>query len=325
MSFVRIGNDSPKEYSVRVLFDNGIEVTRRKGKEVNEYKLSEEGGEEKVFSAVKLDVPKQIKDSMRICEVSVDGSTSVNIQFCSQFDGPFVMAESGPAKIKFLNMLSGTSAVDLALKDANSEVAKSKKEIDNTALEITKCDLVNKDLSTKIDAIETANKFLATNYAELKELQDTKKTFTEMQTDTADLKESFAEINRLDSIFNGIDFDSLSDKINKLIALIKLKTEYDKLHAKYKKLLLEEKLYNKVNVEEVSEKIEKLLLTWDLNSKYNTLKDKFIDNKNSCADVNSDILAKKDKYINGIKELQICPVCKSTITDDILTHISEAI
>lgn len=336
-SFVRIGNENPTFYSVEVYTTDGYYVARNKGDKINEYRLKENCMKDGVpifdetnpngisYASVKTDVPDDIKKALGIHPIQIDGTKEVNVQYCGQFDPPFMLMESAPTKMKFLNVLSGTAAVDLAVKESNLRLTRNKKEHEAADAEITRLELASKDYADKISSLETANAYLKEHYADLKKLKETQKSFQELNSTMIQLKDKFTKLNKMTELFSNVDADKVSAAIKRLMELRKLQDEYTKLVDANKRLKKQEKLFASLDADKVLAAIQKFSLTNGLLQSYNKLLDAFKANKGQIMLADESFKGVLNKYVAALEEVKICPVCSSKITGDVIAHIKETL
>lgn len=321
-SYVRIGSEKDL-YKIVAEIDNGTYIVRTKGTDVNGYTLKKSDGSAIDFNTVKTDVPEEVGKVLNIRPVPIDTNKHINIQYCGQFDSPFMLMEAAPTKMKFLNTLSGTAIVDLAVKASNALVTKNKRVYETTDLEIKKLELEQARLEHKASALETANQYIEKRYTELKALKEKLKYFQELKQTSDALELKFKKLNKLAALFAKYDVYSLEQKIDKLMILQRLYTAYNTLKSNVNAVMTKSDLLNKVNVASVQDKLDKLSLTRELDKSYNKLAAAVKQNSMKMQELTDTLSSLKTEYIAGIKKLGICPVCKSNITADIVNHIEE--
>lgn len=338
-SFVRIGGKEDREefYDVAIYTSDGVYVNRRKGPKINEYGLEtdcmkdgtpifdEANPRGKRFSSVKTDVPDEIRNALKIYPIQVDNNKEVNVQFCSQFDSPFMLLEAAPTKMKFLNVLSGTYAVDLAVKESNARLLQNKRAFEAADIEIARLEIESKEYDKKVQSLETANAYLKEHYAELKKLKETLGVFKVLQDTTSTLKTQFDKLNKLNELFSRVDADKVSKAIKRLVELRKLKAEYDNLVEANKALKKKEKLYASIDVDHAVLSIQKFKLTNNLLESYNKLLAAFKENSLQIRLASQSFNGIVEKYTAALEEVKVCPVCKSSITGSVIAHIKETL
>ncbi len=292
-SFIRIDKaDNPDQYQVAArVYENNLLVTKIRGKkDLNAYtimKNSSVGGEVPVFTVnrsasdvqrfdnVKTDVPDQVREALNIYPVRIDSNKEINIQYCGQFDPPFMLMESEPAKMKFLNTISGTAAVDLAVKEANSQFQKSKKTYEEAELSMGKLVLESDTYAKRLDVIGTAIKYLTGKIAEYKELQEQGEVLAEMQLVTDDLVAKYKKINALTALYDKVVFTDILEKVDKFTEFLGLNSKYTEILSKSKSIDAALSLYNKLDIPAIEEKLAEYEKNVLCQEQYNNLSTKF--------------------------------------------------
>lgn len=282
-------------------------------------------GYDQVFDNVKTDVPEEIRKRLNIYPVKIDANKEVNIQYCGQFDPPFMLMEPDSNKMKFLNAMAGTYAVDLAVKDANRLVLNNRKN--NTAADtaITKLQMEVNEYTKKLDILETANKYLADKEKELKEMQEQKALLDGIQAKSVDLQNKFKKLNAVTALFEDEKFTGITEKVQQLRKFFDLKRDYADLLSKFKQLNDAEKLLSGIDFDKALADIEKYKTYVKLQAEYDGLHSKYKVNKTSMEAEQKTLDNHIEQYAKLLEEVKVCPICHSTINDDIIGHIKESL
>lgn len=264
-SAVRLPNG--KSYQITLETEGGT-VVREKGKKVNTYTLNDT-----TFADVGINVPEAVSKLVNIDPVQLDSSTTININFANQMDAPFMLTVPDTAKMKFLNAIAGTNAVDLAAKEAVnlSRESESKVKEANTLLEIKKAS--QEQLLRKIEHLKNLNKYLATQietYEALKlELDGVRKLHARLES----LKLGLKRINRLKAVFSTLDISSALDRIRHYINISSLNNRKLALENSYRVLHNKHKVYMAMHINESLERIKQIKALSVLLNKYKTVKE----------------------------------------------------
>ena len=95
VDFVREGES---EVSVTVRFQDGIEITRLRGKSKNQYILRQPEEDEVIFEGFGTHVPQEIRETTGIYKVMLDDKKSLPLNFSDQLEGPFLLQETDAYK-----------------------------------------------------------------------------------------------------------------------------------------------------------------------------------------------------------------------------------
>lgn len=312
---------NPKQYEVSVLLDNGYTIKRIKGSDINNYVLIDSNDNSKLLESVKVAVPSEVENIVNIKNVKIDADKEINIQYCGQFDPPFMLTEPGSAKMKFLNTLAGTYAVDMAIKEASAIVLNNQKKIKEYDADIKSVELERKTYANKVSALTVLNKEIEKEYATIEELVDVKDKFTELQMASCSLIAKFDKVKKVDALFSRVNIEAVEDLIQKMIVYKKLQDKSSRLIMQIERLDKKQKAFADINIDEELKKIDRYKSLLALKSKYNELLEKrnSIESKykNVCADIDN-LTAKYREFLRSSK---VCPVCKQQISEDTLNKI----
>ncbi len=115
--FIRTG---AAKCQVRLIFDDGTEIIRVRGKSINRYIRRAADGEEEVYESFGQGPHPMIIQAHQMIPLKWDQKETL-LQFGSQLEGPFLLSESGGSKAKLIGRISGAHWMDLALKEATRE------------------------------------------------------------------------------------------------------------------------------------------------------------------------------------------------------------
>lgn len=379
-SFVRIDpKEKPDRYLVAATVQGtGKLVSKVRGTSVNKYTIVDgaEVSGTRVFGAsisnpqgtssfdnVKTTVPDQVRDTLKIYPVKIDSTKEINIQYCGQFDSPFMLMEPDSAKMKFLNTISGTAAVDLAIKEANLQYQHAKKDYEAAELDINKLKLASKDLDDKISVLETANTYLAGRVKELKDLEKEGDKLKAIKAVSDSLVSKFRQVRAMEDLYKHVKFTEITEKVSKLEKFFGLAADYAEILSKYKSVNQALKRYEEAHIDELSKKVDLLMKYQELQDKYTGLRERVValntsltpltratkknvtkgietlqvyvqlktgydkllalvlDNRGKLDTVKKSLDKSIADYVQLLSEFKVCPVCKGTITDDVLEHI----
>ena len=240
-SFVRIDPvDKPVKYEIEAVSDTNNKVVKTRGENINEYSiipgkmLEDQHVFNNVvtptyFQNVRTEVPAEVSAELNIHPVKIDANTKINIQYCGQFDAPFMLMETDSTKMKFLNALSGTYAVDLAIKESNLLLQRNKKVKEAAEKEVNVLSMESKQLGDKISTLEVANKYVADKFIEYNDLQQKLDEYKKFQVKVTELINKFRKIASLCDLFDKTEFDTVAEKVSVLRRYMELNTKYQTL------------------------------------------------------------------------------------------------
>lgn len=294
-------------FEIEVVVD-GHSIKRVKSTKENEYHIDGE-----VYRDIGTSVPDKVYSISNISPIKV-GSDEFNVQLAKQFDPHFLMFLSDSLKVKFLNRLSGSHILDIALKETNKDLnAVDKDKISNeNELNIVQSNinhlldivdpikLVVKDAREKYDALIDSNN----------RVNDLKVVKSHMDSYNAQKR----EFDAIHAIIDNVNIEGFEFKINKLNDLYNVKNSYDSnmMETKHVKDIIEK--IDKIDVKQLESRkniLDSLKSLW-----YN-----YTCIKSDMDKVNEELHEVNRKILNSISEVKDfltntpkCPTCNTTIT-----------
>lgn len=225
-------NQNADYAEVSVYFDNGKVVTRKKGKNINSYKIGNTVLE--AFGAGPVDL---VMEYHRMRVANLFGYPE-NLNFSNQLAPPFFVAESASKKAAMIGGMANTESVDLAITDLLKDVrvAKAlkkslkatKKETEEKLQEFSTLPEMQLDyerclrISGEISASQTALRNLVASQASLK-------TAVDKISMASTAIEREPEIMLAESIL-----ETMNNSFNRLQALIKTKNDLQFVVSKFR-------------------------------------------------------------------------------------------
>ena len=321
LSFNNIGTSEvrlpdAKSYKIAINI-NDREILREKGVGINSYTIDKNT----TLVDVNKDVPNSVQQILNIKKIELDSSCDLDIQFSSQLEGPFMLSEKDSVKMKFLNTLSGTNAVDLAAKKAtalckeNSRIAKTTRE------ELTKLKDEAKTLQERLDTVSERVKYLKKEQENLNNLESLKTPLLDLKTQYEYLHTEYKKVNLLRKTLEKIDLDSLLLKIDNLISLITLSNQYSALKSKYSAVKRVLEKVTGIDVSNLYTQISKLETLLDITKKRDSFKKQYLAFKNTEQAIQNQLKNTIETYGQALHTQKSCPVCGNAITDACIDKI----
>lgn len=309
-----------KSYHVEIGVNDNV-VERDKGTGVNSYTVN--GGAPLVD--VNRDVPTSVTSALGMKAVEIDGGTEIAIQFSDQMDSPFLLSEKDSDKMKFLNTLSGTNAVDLAAKEAAAKVKASTRTAKDAEAELEAILAQEKAFQEEYTKLHDYNKYLASELTQLKELEALKPKILKLQKKSNYLVSAYKHIKLVKEYLSDELISSTSELVSQYEKLLTTKQKYDSLKERYNSLKERKALFSSINVDETKDLIDRLIEYKKLDDKYTALKKAYQTNKAAKQLWENNYNTQANTYLETIAECGVCPVCENTLTDDCLEKIRKSL
>jgi len=130
---------------VSATMNDGTIVTRTRSITVNRYSIEGPNRKAEVYDNFGRDVPAPIVQTLGIWPAEIAPNLTSELSIASQFEGPFLLGESGIVKAQVLGKISKTTVLDDAVRIVSSEVRSNGKFLNMTleAIEQAENDLVS--------------------------------------------------------------------------------------------------------------------------------------------------------------------------------------
>lgn len=245
-------------------------ITREKGESVNSYTV-----DGNTFIDVNRDVPPSVANALNIKQVPLDTTFDLVIQFADQMDAPFMLSEKDSIKMKFLNILSGTNAVDLAAKEATQLVKENTKISKETTERLKVLQEQKKQLEAELLKVKNINKYLKKKTEELTELKAQVEPLNKLQDQANYLFNAYSKIRLMSQICAQLDLNKLGAEIDRLINLTKLFAKKTDFNSRYIKVREFSRTLNDLTVDGIDYKIDKLISLKTVSNDVSDLKAKY--------------------------------------------------
>ncbi|MGB9848880.1 MAG: hypothetical protein ACPLSY_03500 [Moorellaceae bacterium] len=137
-----------------------VERAREGGR--NAYRLSVAGRGEEVFEGFGNAVPEEVERAAGACRIEANG-VALTPSLANQMDPPFVIGESAATAAAVIGLVSRAEVFDAALRDANADAARLRREVRSLEEEVAEFDRQLEefaDLPSWEEAIATASSAL---------------------------------------------------------------------------------------------------------------------------------------------------------------------
>lgn len=315
-SWVRFGT---KYCRIIIETNTGIEVIREKGDKVNRYILRLPNQSEKLFESFGTGVPEEIQNALRIHEVQIDTTDTLNLNLASQMDVLFLLSQTGSYRAKVLGKLSGATYLDAAIRELNKDkrqltAEKQSKELELTELQAQVDKLVPIEIySDVISALEA--KLTSVALAEQR-VERIKSLFERVKV----LKESWTRESRKEGLLSTFDVTSIDklvqrvDKIEILNLLCNKITNFKVVFEKQTKL---HSLLTPVDISAIPiliEKVSSLKKLTDLVIKISKNQNELVNKAAELQQIEQQHKEAANQYGDMLQIAGVCPICnRSTI------------
>jgi exonuclease SbcC len=286
---------------VSITFDNGVVVTREKGKE-NIYRITKNNSETE-YKALGVDVPNEVQEVINM--------NNINLQ--SQGDNHFMVSDRPGARAKALNKIVGLEVIDSSIKKSNAVVNKYKSSLSLLTDEI-KSNTESLKQFDNVENIEKLIKFIDFKYATLA-------TTRTAESSLVDLIEKIEKTEKeIETVTYWLDVEYEFNKVNKQLKEInRIKSEKKQLSKLIDEILVNQNTIsdNKdfLNIENEMLNIENLLEQLKIKNS------KIFNIQNLISDISYQISFKRvcekiiKQSIMELNKIGACPVCGQEIKE----------
>lgn len=258
-------------------------IIREKGSGVNSYQINQDSA----LIDVNKDVPEAVTKVLGIKKVKLDDKQEIDVQFAGQLDAPFMLAVPDSVKIKFLNTLSGTSAVDLAAKESANKVRESTRNIKELKAKLDVLLLEEEQLKDQLELVSKANRVLTKKQRELAELCAMKVPLHAAKRRNDFLVQEYKRLRIVKENCSRLDLEALTDKIEQYNQFTNLKHQADVIFSSWEGLAERKGRVSRLDCESVLSKLDSYITLTNLLNKRNQLKDQYLHFKDKVKHLNA--------------------------------------
>lgn len=279
-TFVRNGAEFAE---VRITKNDGTTVIRRKGDSVNEFEIEKHGESIEKYANFGRLLPDEVREKLELKPVKIDLDREEKLNIARQFDPPFLIFDSGPAKLKVLNKITGANIIDAAQRELNRDkkrlMAKSR-ELEEMAVDTEQRlkDFVNVDvLKGKLD-------IAAQHVKKIEELVEREADIVRIYERFKLWKASYSNYKQAKKLIDGVNLNIVKT-----------------LKGESSRLLELEQLWKKVNKNNVS----------------------LYNNRDDIRSLKEDYDTTRQRVLDILEEEKICPTCYKDLGKEELETILE--
>lgn len=304
---------------VIVQTSTGIEIVREKGEKINRYILKLPDQAEQLFESFGTGVPEAIQQILRIHEVQIDSTDTLNLNLGGQMDALFLLSQTGSYRAKVLGKLSGATYLDFAIRELNKEkrqvtAEKSSKELESAELQVQIDKLISiKVYSDQLLQIETK---LASLGIQEGRLERVRSLFDRVKS----LKEAWTKETKIEALISQIDttlVQNLEQRVDKISSISSLYNQFVNLRLVYEKQQKSQELLKQIDLTVVSTFSEKsihLNKVRELSLKFEKNNKELLNKINELDQTENKYQDTSKQYLDMLKEAKVCPICnRSTI------------
>jgi DNA repair protein SbcC/Rad50 len=310
-SWCRFGT---KYCKVTIQTDTGIEVMREKGEKINRYILRLPGQADQLFESFGVTTPEAVQQALKIHEVQIDSTDSLNLQLAGQMDSLFLLSQTGSYRAKVLGKLSGATYLDAAIREINKDKRQLTAEKQSKDLELVDLQAQIDKLaaiegfSSQISDIEARLSSLSTQEARLQRIQRLFERVTQ-------LKSAWISETEKEALLSQIDLSSIGQLSQRVDKIKKLNLLYDRivnLDLSFEKQNKLQKLLIPIDISVIpvlAEKASNLKQVKDLSARINKNQRELLGKTDELKQVEQKYNEAKEQYSEMLRLNKVCPVC----------------
>ena len=303
-----------KGFEIEVNVDGHI-IKRVKSTKANEYHIDGE-----VYKDIGVNVPDKVYSLTNIKPITV-GTEEFNIQLSKQFDPHFLMFLSDSSKVKFLNRLSGSHILDIALKETNKDLLQIDRDKLNNENELTQVQTSINSYVDIIDPIKNAVSDAKMQYEQLSKDVERLSQLKALKVNLDRFNDQKREFDAMQLILSKVNIEGFDFKINKIKELRNLYNQYISCSTSLKKI---EEVLNQISgidTNDLENKIKRLDKLDSFNVKYNELKIEMDSLESQLVSNNRQINDNITRVKSFLESNPKCPTCNTTITKNKIDKI----
>lgn len=300
---------------------NGNTLKRVKSTKSNEYHINGE-----VYKDIGVSVPDRVYEVSNIKPIKV-GNEEYNVQLSKQFDPHFLMFLSDSSKVKFLNRLSGSHILDIALKDTNKELLQVDKDLLSSSNEL---EVVQGKINNAIEIIDPIKEVVRDVKEQYSRLEEVVKRVEELKRAKNNLDSYRAQKKEFDDIhliLSKINIDGFDFKINRLNSLRELYKSKKSIENSLQAIETTISVMDGVDIDNINKSVERVDKLRKLFVDYCKVKEEIVSVGKQIEDTDLDIQGKITDVKEFLEKNPKCPTCNTNITkakiDKIISELNK--
>jgi len=299
----------------------GITVIREKGDKVNRFILRSPASPEQLFESFGTSTPELIQQALKIHEVQIDTTDTLNLNLAGQMDALFLLSQTGSYRAKVLGKLSGATYLDHAIRELNKDRRRITAEKDAKDLETGEL----KGQVDKFGALESFSDTIKNLEARLVSLSASEQRVEQIRSlleRVKVLKDNWAREHAKAEILATFDLtaiDRLAPKVDKIRAIGLILSKI----ASFKQSFLHQNKLNELlnsidlsGISRLAEKVNAFKAKKDLATRLvNTLGYIFLVTRD-LKQAEQDHAEAAKQYTDMLREAGVCPICNRTTAAD---------
>lgn len=262
-------------------FPNGTKLIRKKGKKINEYIISYPDGKVQKFENFGTGVPEEVQKLTQVVPVELPSGDKVKLNLHAQFDPSFLQSITSTNKAKLFGKLSGLDVLDTVGQELSLDKRRAQTTANSKGDELVQ-------LSAKL------LKFAPLDQCAIK-MEDVKQ-----------------------------QIELVKQQAGRLAALKNLKQKMQTWETRHKVSSSRVGRYtflDSVDTGRVEVSLDKVRQYRELKDRISKWKGLYGQLSQGLSEVNEQISTTKLLYIDCLKKEQICPTCKTQITEECLAEV----
>jgi exonuclease SbcC len=272
---------------------------------------------EQLFESFGITTPEAVQQALRIHEVQIDSTDSLNLQLAGQMDSLFLLSQTGSYRAKVLGKLSGAAYLDAAIREINKDKRQLTAEKQSKELELV-------DLQAQIDklaAIEGFREQISTIEQKLASLalaEQRVSHIAELFRRVTVLKQAWTRETAIQEVLAQLDLNLIPqlaqrvDKIKQLVTFCAKMNAHEGI-SNTQKLIKE--LLTPVDISVIpvlAEKASSLKRVKDLSVRISRNQKELLGKTEELGQVEQKYNEAKEQYSEMLRENKVCPVCNQS-------------
>lgn len=304
-----------KSFTIEAELDGHI-FKRVKGDGVNSYQL-----DNKKWEDIGINIPQEAIEVANIKPIQFNEETSFDVHFSKQFDPHFLLFESGSNKSKFLNRISGSYIVDLAIKNVLSDINENNKQKEELQLkkgelqnQITYYSDIIQPFSVVLDKIKDKFNILKVSKERLDKLKS-------VYNDLLYCRKNIEKYRKQQSFFDKVNLEGFDFRFDRLSKLYNLNSEYKNTQQWLKYAQGSILGIERLQLPVLEGKIARYSNLVELKGGYNTTCQQIQSIQAQIDTLDKTIKETVDSYAKELEAQKICPTCGRNITKTCIDKI----
>jgi hypothetical protein len=295
---------------------------REKGEKVNRYILFFDGAAAQTYESFGTEVPEAVQQALKIHEVQVDSTDTLNLNLAGQMDALFLLSQTGSYRAKVLGKLSGATYLDHAIRELNRDKRQVTAEKNTRELELQELQAQVSKLAS-LESYTSVIAELESKLALLAAAEQRVERIRELFRRVSTLKQAWVAETKKEALLANIDFKSIEQLVHRVNKIKLVNSFSNRMVHNNLSFMQQRKLQSLLNnidllaIDMLAEKSINFKKLKDFFVRFNQNKKELVSKTNELEQAEQKYIEVKEQYSAILKQNGTCPLCNQSTLENV--------